>query len=164
MSKREDFLRELGMLSFTTRLKRITDKMLHDGKKMYQELGLDIEPNWYVIFLILDEFESLSITEIANKIQFAHPSVVSMVDKMTKKGFLESVPDQNDNRKRNIQLSEKARLKLPHYKNIWAAGVRGMNEMIGDTNILELLDEIEDKLNASGFKDRTLTELNDKNN
>lgn len=156
----EDFLRELGMLSITTRLKRITDKMLHDGKKMYQELGLDIEPNWYVIFLILDEHESLSITEIANKIQFAHPSVVAMVEKMTKKGFLISVPHETDNRKRYIQLSEKAKSKLPTYKKVWAAGVSGMNAMIGHTNFLNLLDEIEDNLNDTGFKNRTLNELN----
>ena len=42
--KNDDFLRELGSIAATTRLKRISDALLHDGKRMYRELGMDIEP------------------------------------------------------------------------------------------------------------------------
>ena len=154
-----DFLRDIGPISFTTRLKRISDRMLQDGKRMYQELGLDIEPNWYVIFLILDEHDALSVTEIANKIQFSHPSVVSMVEKMTKKGFLDSDVSPEDSRKRIIRLSDKALQQLPQYKEIWKAGVEGLMTMLGNMDFFPMLDVIEDNLNQHGFKERTLTKL-----
>ncbi len=157
--KEQDFLREIGHIAFTTRLKRISDKMMQDGKRMYQEMGLDIEPNWYVIFLILDEHEALSVTEIAQMIGFSHPSVVSMVEKMTRKGFLLSKTSEEDSRKRIISLSDKARERLPLYKKVWKAGVTGVSEMLDGIPIYDILDQIEDKLNESGFKERTLTQL-----
>lgn len=155
----EDFLRELGVLAFTTRLKRISDKMLQDGKKLYKKLDYEIEPNWYVIFKILQKYGSLSITEIAQKIQISHPSVITMVEKMNAKGFLESVSDEEDQRKRLLSLSAKAINMLPVFEETWKAGVRGLDYLLKDTPILEILDKIEDGLNKKGFKERALQEI-----
>jgi DNA-binding MarR family transcriptional regulator len=83
-----DFLRELGTISFVTRLKRISDAMLHDGRKIYKKFGYDIEPNWFVIFKLLEKYGELTVTEIADKIGFRHPSVIAIVNKMLKLGYV----------------------------------------------------------------------------
>src|SRR4051812_35750313 len=103
-----DFLRELGTISFVTRLKRISDAMLHDGRRLYKHVGLDIEPNWFVIFRLLEKYEELTITEIADKIGIAHPSVIAIINKMLKLDYLSEKKSPSDSRKRILTLTPKA--------------------------------------------------------
>lgn len=77
-----DFINELGYLALATRLKRISDAMVHSGRQMYKTLELDVEPNWFLIFKLLDKYQQLSVTDIASKLHFSHPSVICLVNKM----------------------------------------------------------------------------------
>lgn len=158
----KDYVSELGCLGFTMRLKRISDAMMHDGRKMYKVLGFDIEPNWYIIFRLLKLKEKLSVTEIADRIKIAHPSVIAIVDKMTKAGYIQSERSSKDARKRVIRLSQKAHRMLPEFEEVWAAGERGIIKAIKGTNAIEVIAILEKKFFEKGFKERTLEELNDK--
>jgi ribosomal protein S18 acetylase RimI-like enzyme len=155
----EDFLRELGTLGFVTRLKRVADAMLHDGRKMYKQLGYDIEPNWFVIFKLLEKYGELTVTEIADKIGFAHPSVIAIVNKMLKSGYVAEKKSPTDSRKRILTLTPKAATKLPEFERIWEAGTAGFKRMLENTDPFAFLETLEDKINEQGFKSRTLQEL-----
>ena len=155
----EDFLRELGTLSFVTRLKRVSDAMLHDGRRMYKQLGYDIEPNWFVIFKLLEKHGELTVTEIADKIGFAHPSVIAIVNKMLKSGYLTEKKSPTDSRKRILSLTAKAADKLPEFEKIWDAGTAGVKRMLETTDAFAFLETLEDRINEAGFKNRTLKEL-----
>ncbi len=159
----QDFLKQLGFLSFVTRLKRVSDAMLHDGRKLYKELGMDIEPNWYVVFKLLQQRGEMTVTEIADEIGFAHPSVITIVNKMLKAGYLESNQCEIDSRRKLLDLSEKARRELPEFEKIWDSGVTGIKRMLADTHALEFLDSLEEKISEKGFKERTLRSLEKKN-
>ncbi len=52
-----DFIKDLGYKAFDSRLKRISDRMSHDVRKFYKELGIDVEPNWYLVFMLLQKGE-----------------------------------------------------------------------------------------------------------
>ena len=155
----EDFLRELGTLGFVTRLKRISDAMLHDGRSMYKQLGYDIEPNWYVIFRLLEKYDELTVTEIADKIGFAHPSVIAIVNKMLKSGYVAEKKSPTDNRKRILTLTPKAKENLPEFERIWDAGTAGFKRMLENSDAFAFLETLEDKIGEQGFKSRTLAEL-----
>lgn len=157
--KNDDFLRELGSIAATTRLKRISDALLHDGKRMYRELGMDIEPNWFVVFKLLQQRGPLTVTEIADAIGFSHPSVITMVNKMSAAGYLAETRPPDDTRKRILSLSEKAISKLPEFETVWEAGTAGFKRMLADTDVLTALDILEERLEAKGFGGRTLDEL-----
>ncbi len=154
-----DFIAELGLLSFVTRLKRLSDAMIHDGRRMYKELGFDIEPNWFVIFKLLEQHEELTVTEIANKIGFSHPSVISIINKMIKANYLEEQKCGLDSRRRLIKLTAKAKEKLPEFEKVWNAGVTGMKLMLRDLDALTFLDIVENRVNEKGFKQRTLAQI-----
>lgn len=156
----KDFAKELGCLGFTMRLKRLSDALIHDGRKMYKALGMDIEPNWYVIFRLLKIEGELSVTEIANRIQLAHPSVISITNKMIKAGYLSSTPCEVDSRRRVLSLTPKAQLKLPEFEIIWNAGERGVIKALEGTNTMAALEMLEQRFSQKGFKDRTFEELN----
>ena len=155
----EDFLRELGTLSFVTRLKRVSDAMLHDGRRMYKHLGYDIEPNWFAIFKLLEKYGELTVTEIADRIGFAHPSVIAIVNKMLKSGYVSESKSPTDSRKRILALTPKAVEKLPEFERIWEAGTAGVKRMLESTDAYAFLETLEDKIDEKGFKTRTLAEL-----
>lgn len=157
---KEDFVKELGLLSFVTRLKRLSDSMIHDGRRLYKELGMDIEPNWFVIFKLLEKYDQLTVTEIAERIGFAHPSVISIVNKMIKANYLEEKKCGFDSRKRILKLTPKAKASLPDFERVWAAGVSGVKGMVKDLDVLAFLDKIEAEVSKSGFKTRAKAELN----
>lgn len=154
MSK--DFLADLGYLSFVTRLKRLSDKMLHDGRRMYRDLGMDIEPNWYAVFKLLGKEGPLPVTDIAERIGFSHPSVVSIVNKMCKAGYLEAGSSDGDNRKRFMKLSGLAVKRLPEFEKVWAAGVTTMKQMVPEADALHIISLLERKTSEKGFRERTL--------
>jgi DNA-binding MarR family transcriptional regulator/GNAT superfamily N-acetyltransferase len=158
----KDFLTELGFISFVTRLKRVSDSMIHDGRRVYKELGMDIEPNWYVIFKLLEKYEELTVTEIAEKIGFAHPSVITMVNKMIRAGYLESSQCSVDSRRRLLVLSEKAKKAIPNFEQVWDAGIAGVKNMLADKDYLEFLEILEKRIAEKGFKQRTLASLKEK--
>ena len=156
----EDYVKELGCLGFTMRLKRLSDAMIHDGRKMYKELGLDIEPNFYVIFRLLKKEGALNVTEIADRINLSHPSVITITNKMMKLGYMESSSCADDNRKRELSLSPKAWEMLPQLEKIWDAGERGIIKALEGTEFMARFEEVERRFFEKGFKERTLNELN----
>ena len=157
---KDDFMEELGYLALATRLKRISDAMVHSGRQMYKSLGLDIEPNWYLIFKLLDRHGTLSVTEIAGKLHFSHPSVITLIKKMKGNGYLESFTDKQDSRKQQVQLSAKAKQNLPQLEKIWEAGTLGVSRLFDPKDdFLGQLEKIERQLNEKDFRERTLNEL-----
>ncbi len=154
-----DFLSRIGTLGFVARLKRISDAMLHDGRRVYRTLGLDIEPNWFLVFKLLEERGSLTVTEIAAELGFAHPSVISIVNKMMAAGYLEESRSSEDNRKRLLSLSPKAIRSLPEYESIWRAGTATYKRMLSDVDMVKFIDTLEASYREKSFADRALEEI-----
>ena len=155
-----DFLTELGLLAVVTRLKRVSDAMIHDGRRMYKELGIDIEPNWFAIFLLLKERGALPVMEIAQAVGLSHPSVISILNKMVKAGYLAESRSDEDNRKRIISLTERAESRMPELTKIWDAGVSGFKRMMQDEDVLLMLAKLEERIGERGFRQRTIDEIN----
>ena len=158
----KDFAKELGCLGFTMRMKRLSDAMMQDGKRMYKEMGLDIEPNWYVIFRLLKCEAELTVMEIVERVGLTHPSVITMTNKMMAAGYLSSRQCNLDSRKRHLTLTEKAIKKLPEFEKIWDAGERGVIKVLEGTQIIKDLETLESLYREKGFQERTLEELNSK--
>jgi len=154
-----DFLSELGLNAIVTRMKRVSDAMLHDGKRMYKELGMDIEPNWFAVFKLLRKYDRMTVTEIANAIGLSHPSVISIVNKMMDAGYLEESRSKDDTRKRILSLTQKAEEKMPQFEQVWDAGTAGVKKMMQDTDVLGTLDVLERRIADKGFRERTLEQL-----
>jgi len=154
-----DFLSELGLNAVVTRMKRVSDAMLHDGKRMYRELGMDIEPNWFAVFKLLRKNEHMTVTEIADAIRLSHPSVISIVNKMMRAGYLKESKSKDDSRKRILSLSPKADRKMPQFEQVWDAGTAAFKKMMHDTDLLGTLDLLERRIGEKGFRARTLEQL-----
>lgn len=155
-----DFVNELGYLGLAVRLKRLSEAMVHSGRQMYKALGKDIEPNWFLIFKLLKKYHQLSVTEMATKLHFSHPSVITIVSKMENAGYLLSTVDKTDSRKKNFTLSKKAEDSLPELEQIWEAGTEGVGKLFSEnSNFMDQLESLEISYSEMDFKERTLNEL-----
>lgn len=158
--QKADFVSQLGYLSMAARMKRLSDHIMHSARQFYKEAGIDIEPNWYLVFLLLKEHQCLSITEIGEQLQFSHPSVISMVRKMKNNGYLHCATDQEDSRRQLVKLSPKAYQKLPEFEVMWDAAYQSVRELLdGDEGFLLKLDELLAHYKEQDFKTRTQNAL-----
>ncbi|MFO0630237.1 MAG: MarR family transcriptional regulator [Polyangiales bacterium] len=132
--------------------------MLHDARALYEQLGLDIEPGWHLVFLLLEARGPLSVTDITLALGVAHPSVVATTTRMIERGYLSAQPDPQDGRSRRLRLSAQGRATLEASKPIWEASRRGLDGLIAETgvDVLALVSALERCLDAKDYRDRTL--------
>ena len=157
-----DFLLEMGYPGLTARLKRLSDLFVYQTKEFYKEYEVDIEPNWHPIFLLLQKHTELTVMDIASMLHLSHPSIIRMVNKMKKNGYIESHQDMEDNRKFYLRLSEKAKKELPQLENYWQAGIKALEELLEHkTELLSQLAVVEKNITSKNFKERMVELLND---
>ncbi|WP_347220065.1 MarR family transcriptional regulator [Chryseobacterium sp.] len=150
-----DFIKELGYKALDSRLKRISDRMSHDVRKFYKEFGIDVEPNWYLVFMLLQKRGEVSITDIAEPLGYSHPSVVVIVRKMTEKGYLTIQKDNEDKRKQMISLSTKAIEMLPQLEQVWDSCEKAILKLLTeDLSVFSYLDAIDQELHNESFHNR----------
>lgn len=151
-----DFLIEMEYAGLTGRLKRLSDSFMYSTKQFYRAQGLEIEPNWHVIFLLLKKHGNLTIMEIAEALKLSHPAIVQLVEKMKKKGYIDSLRDPEDQRKHRLTLSEKAKSKLPELETFWDAGNKALQEITNHRKIIfEELEILEKNLGEEDFRSRS---------
>lgn len=151
----EDFLIEMGYAGLTGRLKRLSDAFMYQTRDFYREHDSEIEPNWHMIFLLLQKNETMTVTEIADALQLSHPAIVKLINKMKKRGYINSNLDPEDNRRYNLVLSPKAKKELPVLEAYWEAGNKALEEMLEhNTLLLEQLEQLEARMAEADFKTR----------
>ena len=153
----KDFLADLELTGLTSRIKRLSDDILYSTRDYYKSVDLDIEPNWHLIFLLLEENKAMTLTEISDELRISHPACVKIISKMKKTGYLQSESDPQDSRKQLLTLTEKSIQNLPVFHQHWNAGIKTIHEITADcTNILKEIEKIEQKLSEGSYKIRTL--------
>ena len=157
----KDFPAELGALGMTVRLKRIADRMVHGARRFYRELGLEIEPNWHAVLLLLEQSSGLGVADIARRLGMTHPSVSSLVGQMVHRGYLELTDDPSDGRRRTVELTAKAKCHLPQLKKAWQSVEEAIDEMLRESgrDFLASIDGFERAMDARSFEERMLRRL-----
>lgn len=157
-----DFLQQIGLAGLNSRIKRLSDDLLYSTRDYYKKAGLDIEPNWHLIFLLLENHKSLTITEISQELRMSHPACVKIINKMKKKDYIDTKTDKNDARKQLIELSDKAKNKLPEFHKHWEACIRTSEELIEKSpHFIQELTEFENLVADKNYMERTLKNYNE---
>ena len=144
----------------TARLKRLSDAFLYQTKDFYTRQNAGIEPNWLMIFLLLEEHGQLTVTEMSARLGLSHPALVKLTKKMKDQGYLTAVRDQSDRRQSQLRLSEKAIAELPTLHEYWKAGEKSLRDLMDNSpEFLRLLGVLEQNLCERSFTDRILDNL-----
>ncbi|MCK0132531.1 MarR family transcriptional regulator [Flavobacteriaceae bacterium F08102] len=151
----EDFLIKMGYTGLTGRLKRLNDQFVYQTKQFYDDLGVDIEPNWHMIFLLLEKEERLTVMDMANATRISHPGIIKLLNKMKKNGYVSSKKDVDDQRKRYWFLTKKAKEKLPELHTYWEAGDLALRELLENNDeLLTLLQVVEKNIYEIDYTQR----------
>ncbi len=148
-----DFLPKLKHLGFTSRIKRLNEKIVASTVEHYASQNIGIEPNWHVVFLLLKQKEVLTVTEMAHMLGFSHPAIIKITRKIRDAGYLKSQKDPNDARRTLISLSKKGQAALPDLETEWNRILEILQEIVDDT-FLEKLSDLEQNLQKRSFKER----------
>jgi DNA-binding MarR family transcriptional regulator/predicted GNAT family N-acyltransferase len=151
-----NYIKELGIKAFGSRIKNFNDILMQDVLKTYKELNIDFEPRWFTIFQLLLSRNTVSITEIAAELGQSHPAVVQVVNTLEKKGLIVASSDPADQRKRLISLSTKGMETAAKLENTWNDIFEVTREILqeGDPDFLEHISLMERAISRKSLYQR----------
>lgn len=147
----------LGVLALSTRLQRLSEQLRKDGALVYKSFGIDFEPKWFPVISILHQKGLLGVVEIANEIGYTHPSTISLLKELEKKGLIDSKKDKTDERKRLIFLTAKGNKLIVKMKPVWELMSSVLLDVSDNKNdLLKAIEETEAKMASQSFYQRVL--------
>lgn len=157
-----DIIRELGELALGNRLKRLSDRLMQDGIRVYKDAGVEFEPRWFPLYYYLIVEGPSAVMEIAKGLGISHPAVNQVAKEMIAADLLSSYKDTKDKRKRLLAMTERGKELFPEMQIIWN-DIRGALEEIvqeRQTHFLENLTTVERQLDEKNFHQRFLERMN----
>ncbi|MFT5014449.1 MAG: DNA-binding MarR family transcriptional regulator [Patiriisocius sp.] len=151
-----DLLRQLGPLALGSRLKRLSDRLMQDGIKVYRQCELDFEPKWFPVFYYLSDRGPSSVTDIARGIGITHPSVNQIAKEMIIRGYVAAYKDPKDKRRRVLALSASAKANRESLSQTWQVINDALSELIDETGVdfLTHIETLERALANQSFLER----------
>jgi DNA-binding MarR family transcriptional regulator len=146
---------EIGVLAISTRLQRLAEQIRKDGQLVYALYNIDFEPKWFPVIYSLHARSPLSVVELAAEIGYTHPSTISLLKELEKKGLIRSKRDKEDERKRLLVLTPKGEALVKQMKPVWQDMVTALTAMTETrTNLLRAIEEVEEKIREQSFLQR----------
>ena len=147
---------QLGSLALALRLKRLSDKLLQDGIKLYRQSGIAFEPKWFPVFYYLQETGPTSVTDLARGLGVTHPGINQISREMISAELVVSYKDMGDKRKRVLALTSKAKTMLSELEPMWRVQRAVLQEILDQAGDDGLLHRLEQVLQEKGLYQRFL--------
>jgi DNA-binding MarR family transcriptional regulator/predicted N-acetyltransferase YhbS len=143
-----DLIKQLGPMALGSRLKRLTIRMNKDISLIYRKLGIEFEARWFAVAYLLRKQSPLSISELAEALNYSHTAIKNFANEMTRKGLIESVRDTKDKRRRLLRLSGKGQRIVDALVPVWkdVRSVAGNLIESSEPNLLTAIESIEQQL------------------
>ncbi len=151
-----DVIRDLGPLALGSRLKRVSDKLMRDGIRIYRENDLAFEPKWFPVFYYLGEIGPSAVTDLARGLGITHPSVNQIAKEMISAGLVASYKDTKDKRKRVLALTTLGKEQKSDLNDIWKDISGALQELLDETQVdfLGYVESLERAMEKSSFHQR----------
>lgn len=153
-----DFFEKLGALGLGSRLKRLSDIYLSDVRRLYQESGIEFEPKWFPVFVLLLERKQITITEVAELLNLTHPHVSLYAKEMIRAKLAHFVDNPGDGRSRLLTLTQKGRATARQLQPLWIRIDKAVKEILKETDpdFLFTLKKMETALVRTSLRQRVL--------
>jgi len=144
------FYKDIGLLLLGTRLRRISDKFFSEVASIYKSQNQKFEVAWFPFIYLLHKKGSLTLTEIACELEISHSAASQMVTTLSKQDLIKFSSSEDDLRKKQVDLSPKAKEEIVKLSPLWEAINKSVNSFLllqnDKQNFLCCLDEIEENL------------------
>lgn len=159
------FLRENNEKTFASRLKSLSDLLMWDVKRFYDSMNIQFEPRWFPVIYLLKEKGPMSVTELAKELFQSHSAINQTLHILEEKGMIESKKDNNDERKRMIQLSKKGKEGIKKLMPLWDVIFKANQELLNSNapNFIAELNNLEKALSEKSLYKRIVESYNTQN-
>jgi DNA-binding MarR family transcriptional regulator len=140
-------IREAGFLMLGSRLKRLGDRALAEVREVYKAAGVDFEISWFPVFYVLQERGTCSIQEISENLEVSHSAISQLVSGLEKKGLIQLQTAEDDQRKKEIHLTDLGKRLMTEVTPIWRSFELALSQHM-PKKILSTLDQLEQKLDS----------------
>ncbi|MEA1672074.1 MarR family winged helix-turn-helix transcriptional regulator [Nitrospirillum sp. BR 11163] len=150
-----DHMRRRGPLALGGRLRRLTERIDEDARRVYAEFGVAFEQRWWGVMEQLMEGGAASVSELARALGISQPSVSQTRRSMEAAGLIETQDDPRDARSRRIDLSAQGRALYARLEPVWAAmDVVAMELDAEAAGVITTLDRLDAALARSSLYER----------
>jgi len=156
-----NFIKELGTLALGTRIKNLSESLMKDMAKIYEDLDVDFEPRWFTFFQLALRKKEITVTQIANELNQTHPAVVQVINVLEKKKLIITNKDKSDNRKRLVKLNKKGKHLAKELVPLWEIVQQVSNEILNESapDLLDKISEVENALQNKSTYQRVQAKL-----
>jgi DNA-binding MarR family transcriptional regulator/N-acetylglutamate synthase-like GNAT family acetyltransferase len=156
-----DIIQQLGSLAFASRLKRISERLMRDGSRIYKKLDFEFQARWFPVMYLLGQKSPLSVTEIARELGMTHPAINQIAAGMSKAGLISSIKDSQDERRRMLSITEKGGRIMTALVPVWKDIESATQEVLDQSgqNLLTILTRIEEALDEEDMYHRVITRM-----
>jgi DNA-binding MarR family transcriptional regulator/GNAT superfamily N-acetyltransferase len=147
-----DAIQIAGKLALGSRLRRLSDYLMKQGREIYRMYELDFDPANFPVYYALSQVEQAGVMELAEELQLTHPGVIKQAKALEKDGWIVSRQDEQDKRRRWLALSEMGRAVLPRMQFVWQDIQSSLEDALTqEGNLLENLEHIERSFQREAF-------------
>jgi DNA-binding MarR family transcriptional regulator len=112
MSGDDDFIRSQGPAFLAHLLRRLSDELVGECKRWYEECGIEAPPRTTSTLIALDDRGPLGVTELSVLLRQSHQLVLQWIRLLRERGLVRSAPDKTDARRTLICLTPKGRREV----------------------------------------------------
>jgi DNA-binding MarR family transcriptional regulator len=153
-------INDLGILAIASRLERLSENLKWDAAEIYKKHHDGIKYKWYTVLYVIYKKPGIGVVELAEELSYAHPSVIQLIREVEENKLVRSRTDKADKRKRCLELTAKGSEMIKEMLPYSAAFKRALNELTkGDHDLMQALEDFEQKLEDSSFFKRVEKEL-----
>lgn len=148
-----DTIKSLGELSMGSRLKRLSDMCMKNIQIAYNKHHIDFDPYLFPAFHNIANLGSTTNAELFESLKTSQPAVTQTINKLLKKGLIESATDVTDKRKKTIVLSEKGKEFHRKARPVWRGMERAVKKFTQHpaNSLIEHLNNFEVVLQSGEF-------------
>ena len=114
------FLDDLGVLGLGSRLRRLSDIYYRHIDEVYKSESINVNSRNFPLLQLLNENESMSVTDLAKVLGQTHPAISQMSKKLEDKGLIYHFCDGVDDRKRLLSVTPVGYELLDKLAPLWS--------------------------------------------
>jgi len=151
-------LNDLGVLGLGSRLKRLSDNLYRHIDDVYKTEKIAFHGRNFPLLQLLNENESMSVTELADMLGQTHPAISQMSKKLEQKGWLYHHTDKNDERRRLLSITPAGFELFDKLAPIWndLQTVLGRLMLTSGGNLLTSIELLERQLSQQSLAERLI--------
>lgn len=152
-----DLVREYGLLTLGTRLRRLGERLQQQTQGVLASAGLEVPASHFPLLAALDRDGSLSVGALAEAIGVSQPAVTRQLGRLADDGLVESRPVPGDQRLREVALSKAGQQLVTRAKRLtWPQIEAAVADACGDEGprLLAALAALEDALALQPLHER----------